>query len=293
MSLNNDLNAGDIVRACANEIVGLMKSSEREYGSVISSAQKYTDFLKSPALRQSLVQSDKFTSADLASGNVTVYVIISAERLKSHSQWLRLVVTSLMRAVVRDPQKDVCFLLDEFYALGYLSEIDVALGSYAGFGVHIWAILQNLTQLNELYKENWENFISSCSVRHFFNISDNFSADYLSQMFGQTSMIEYDDKGNVSGATARPLVTSDELRRQSGEIIYTVIDQLAPAQTPKVPYYQMGLDADTNPYYKPDGKNPQQTTVKLIQETVAPPPPLPPMPQLPPGWKMKFKEPKK
>ena len=292
MSLNNDPNAGDIVKACANEIVGLMKSSEREYGSVISSAQKYTDFLKSPALRESMIQSDKFTSADLASGNVTVYVIIPADRLKTHSQWLRLVVTSLMRAVIRDPQKDVCFLLDEFYALGYLSEIDVALGSYAGYGVHIWAILQNLGQLEKIYKDSWENFISSCSVRHFFNVSDNFTLDYLSKMFGQTSVIEYDEKGNVSGASGRPLVTIDELRRESGEIIYTVIDQLAPAQVPKVPYYAMGLDADPNPYFNPDGKKPQQTTAKQVQETATQSLKLPPMPQLPPGWKMKWKEPK-
>lgn len=82
MMLNDDPHVGDIVKAGANEIAGLLKNSEREYGSVISSAQKCTDFIKSPALRDSMKGSDEFTSADLASGNVTVYVCIPFDRLK-------------------------------------------------------------------------------------------------------------------------------------------------------------------------------------------------------------------
>lgn len=255
MMLNDDPHVGDIVKAGANEIAGLMKNSDREYGSVISSAQKCTDFIKSPALRDSLKGADGFTSADLASGNVTVYVCIPFDRLKSHNAWLRLVVTSLMRSVVRNPKEKVCFLIDEAYAFGYHSEIDMALGAYAGFGIHVWLIYQSLVQIKKIFGDNWENLVANCSVRHFFNISDNFSADYMSHLFGTTSVPNYDDKGNITGATARPLVTPDELRRESGQTIYTVIDQLAPAQIPKVPYYMMGLDCDPNPYYKPEINN--------------------------------------
>ncbi|ACU63731.1 type IV secretory system conjugative DNA transfer family protein [Chitinophaga pinensis] len=250
MSLNNDPNAGEIVRATANEIISLMKMSDKEYGSVMSSAQKHTDFIKSPALREALKASTDFKAEDLASGNVTVYVCIPFDRLKSHNAWLRLVVISLMRSVIRNPKKDVCFLLDEAYAFGYHSEIDMALGAYAGFGIHVWSIFQTLVQIKKIYGDNWENFIANSSVRHFFNISDNFSAEYISTMFGQTSVPEYDEKGELKGATARPLVTNDELRRTSGEVIYSVIDQLSPAQIPKHPYYTMDLPADPNPYYK-------------------------------------------
>jgi type IV secretion system protein VirD4 len=252
MSKNQDTNAGDIVRASASELLSLMEKSAREYGSIISTAQKWTDFLKSPALRDSLTSSSGFTSADLADGNTTVYVIIPADRLKTHYQWLRLVVSSLMRSVVRNPKEDVCFLLDEFYALGYLSEIETALGTYAGYGIHVWAILQNLVQLKDTYGNNWENFVSSCSVRHFFNVSDNTTADYVSHLFGQMSVHTYDADGNVNGASSRPLVSSDELRRTSGNVIYTVIDQLPPAIIQKAPYYEMPdsylLPYDTNPY---------------------------------------------
>ena len=252
MMLNDDENVGDIVKAGANEINSLMKSSEREYGSVMSTAQKCTDFIKSPALRESLKGLDGLNSAELASGNVTIYLCIPFERFHSHSAWLRLVVTSLMRAAVRNPKEEICFLIDEAYSFGYHSEIETAMGAYAGFGIHVWSIFQSLVQIKNLYGDNWENMVANCSVRHFFNISDNFSADYLSHFFGTTSVATYDDKGNVNGASPRPLVTADEIRRGSGDTIYAVIDQLPVAQIRKVPYYEMEIDCDPNPYFKPD-----------------------------------------
>jgi type IV secretory pathway TraG/TraD family ATPase VirD4 len=69
------------------------------------------------------------------------------------------------------------------------------------------------------------------------------------------SVPTYNEKGQLTGASPRPLVTPDELRRQSGEIIYTLIDQLPPAEISKFPYYKMNLECDPNPYYKPEQNN--------------------------------------
>ncbi|RZK45077.1 MAG: type IV secretory system conjugative DNA transfer family protein [Hymenobacter sp.] len=254
MSENDSPIAGDIVKATANEIVALKANSEKEYGSVISTAQKWTDFLKSPALRTSLTPTaGGFDSSMLTDGNTVVYLIIPADRLKTHAQWLRLCVCTLMRSVIRKPNQDVCFLLDEFFALGYLSEIEIALGAYAGYGVHVWAILQNLVQLERTYGTNWENFISSCGVRHFFNVSDITTANYVSQLIGTTSIPTYDLLGNLTGATGRNLINADELRLLSNDRMYLVADHTPPAQVPKIPYYSMpelteGRDYSKNPY---------------------------------------------
>lgn len=251
MMQNEDPHVGEIVKATANEIAGLMKTSDREFGSVMSTAQRNTDFIKSPALRDSLVSSPDFHPDDLANGDVALFLIIPADRLKSQSAYMRLVITSLLRSAVRNQGKDVLFFVDEAYAMGYHSEIELALGMYAGFGIHLWTFWQSLVQLQDLYPKTWENFIACCSVRSFFNISDNFSAEYLSKMFGQTSVLEYNDNGAIRGASARSLITPDELRRESSDIMYTVIDQLPVAELRKLPYYEMGLDCDPNPYYKP------------------------------------------
>jgi len=255
MAENSHPYAGDIVQGTANEIISLKAQGQKEYASVISTCQKWTDFLKSPALRKSLTPDENaLKSSMLADGKTTVYVIIPADRLKTHAQWLRLVSSTLMRAVIRKPDKDVCFLLDEFYALGYLSEIEIALGSYAGYGVHVWGILQNLVQLQDTYGNNWENFISSCGVRHFFNVSDVTTAEYISKMLGTLSVPTYDNTGNISGASGRSLVNPDELRLLSNDTIYMILDHLHPAKIQKLPYYESGLvegrDYDKNPYIR-------------------------------------------
>ena len=253
MMLNDDPHVGDIVRAGANEIASLMKTSDREFGSIMSTAQTKTDFIKSPRLRESLKGSDDFTSADIASGNVTVYLCLPFEFLQTHSGWSRLVVTSLMRSFIRNGKgKELGVIIDEAASFGYHSEILTAMSAYAGFGVHIWNIFQDLTQIKDVYGDKWQTFIQNSSVRHFFNISDPFSGEFLEKMFGQTSIPTYNEKGEISGATPRPLVTMDEIRRESGESIYTIIDQLPVAQVPKHPYFLTNLDCDPNPYYKPE-----------------------------------------
>jgi type IV secretion system protein VirD4 len=253
MKTNTSKNGGDVCERTADEILALMKNGSREYASVVSTAQKWTDYIKSPALRQSMLTSS-FSAADLVGGKTTLYIVIPADRLKTHYQWLRLVISALMRSVIRKPGKRVCFLLDEFYALGYLSEIDVALGAYAGYGVSVWAILQNLVQLKDTYESNWESFLSSCAVKHFFNLGDNTTLEYVSALLGQTSIPSYSmgpAGPSVSGATARPLVTADELRRGSAESMFTLIDQKPVHLIEKFPYYEaleLGLDYDPNPY---------------------------------------------
>lgn len=253
MTESQNPEAGDIIRATGNELKSLKETSSREFGSVISTARKHTDFLKSPPLRESLKNSpDGLNSADLSEGKTTVYVIIPADRLHTHAQWLRLVSSSLIRAVVRKPKNEVCFLLDEFYALGYLREIATGLGSYASYGVHLFLVLQNLIQLAGMYGEEWENFVSSCSVRHFFGINDNFTANYVANSMGTTSIPTYDLMGNLSGSSARWLMTPDELRRLGNEIII-FIDNLNPVLHYKNPYYlfgQVGEQYDENPYYQ-------------------------------------------
>jgi type IV secretion system protein VirD4 len=243
---------GPIVRNAANEILKLSAAGEDTFGSIISGVLQATDFLKSPMLRKSLESG--FDPKVLADGKTTIYVIIPSDKLKSHFRWLRLVVTSMMRAVIRKPNKKVTFLLDEFAALGYLPEIETALSTYAGYKVTVWPILQTLIQLRANYHDNWQSFIANCNVRQYFSISDNESADYISKAVGMTShTVTTSAWFGVKDAksTARELITPDELRRESGKKIFMFIGDLPPTFVDKLPYYlvpRLLERADKNPY---------------------------------------------
>ena len=242
----------DLLDITAQEVLKLMQSGENSFGSILATVLQNTDFLKSPALQKAL-QSDYVPSA-LSQGKSTIYVIIPADKLQSHGRWLRLVVTSTMRAVIRKPAKRVCFLLDEFAALGYLPEIETALSTYAGFNVTVWPILQSLIQLKKHYGDNWETFIANAAVRQYFNVNDNFSADYISKAIGNTTNIAKTGNwftGTKIEANSRALATSDEVRRHSQRNIFAFISDAPPTVFGKQPYYEVEEfteKADRNPY---------------------------------------------
>lgn len=252
MSDSRDTVNGDVVRAAANEILKMTDAGDKTFGSIIATVLQSTDFLKSQALQESLV-SDYDPSA-LSDGNTALYIIIPADKLQSHARWLRLIVTTSLRAVIRKPKNRVTFLLDEFAALGYLSEIETALSTYAGYNVTVWPILQSLVQLQKFYKDNWEIFIANTAVCQFFSIRDNFTAKYFSESMGKTTNVIY-EKGTFSTgdvqATPRALITPDELMRMSGTHIFVSIASIPPVYFQKCPYYEIPYlleRADKNPY---------------------------------------------
>lgn len=252
MRMSTNLLHSPLLDIMAQEVLKLMQSGENSFGSIVSTVLQSTDFLKSPSLQKALKSG--YHPSELALGRSTVYVIIPADKLQSHGRWLRLVVTSTMRAVVRKPKERVCFLLDEFAALGYLPEIETALSTYAGFNVSVWPILQSLIQLKKYYGDNWETFVANAAVRHYFNVNDNFSADYVSKSIGATTNVTKIGNwwtGVRREANARLLATSDEVRRHSQRNIFAFIGSAPPTMFKKMPYYEIEeLDkrADKNPY---------------------------------------------
>ena len=49
------------------------------------------------------------------------------------------------------PDGPILFLLDEFAALGRLEAVERAMGLMAGYGLQLWPILQDMSQLRALY----------------------------------------------------------------------------------------------------------------------------------------------
>lgn len=260
MAVNDDPVCGEVVKKSATEVLRLMATGDKTWGIIFAYLLQGTDFIKSPALSNALQSG--FDPYKLADGKTTVYVIIPADKLQSHARWLRLVVSTTMRSVIRKPNKNVCFLLDEFAALGYMPEVaDVGLGLYAGYNITLWPVVQSLVQLNSIYHHNWENFIGNTAVRQFFNVNDNFTANYVSNAIGMTSNVQVNRAwwGTVSAkGNQRLLVTPDELRRASGNNIFTFMGNAPVTYYKKKAYYEMPAFTDNNgkrryddnPYYQ-------------------------------------------
>jgi len=79
-------------------------------------------------------------------------------------------------------------ILDEFYQLGKLKVIQNAMSLARGYGLQMWLILQDLTQLQEHYEKSWETFLGNAGIRQFFAPRENTTAEYVSKLCGETTV---------------------------------------------------------------------------------------------------------
>ncbi|MEM7492322.1 MAG: type IV secretory system conjugative DNA transfer family protein [Pseudomonadota bacterium] len=174
---------------------------EEEQSSVLSTAQEQTTFLSSPAIRRALGPSS-FSMDDLKTSKrgLTVYIVLPARRLATHSRFLRLMINvglSRLEAVPNFPTAGrtangapVLFMLDEFSALGHMTVLERAAGLMAGFGCKMHIILQDLTQIKRLYKESWETFLGNSGIMNFFGNVDQTTCDYVSKLSGEVETVQ-------------------------------------------------------------------------------------------------------
>ena len=122
-----------------------------------------------------------------------MFLVLPARRLATHAAWLRVVIASILQAVMRDagpPKVPVMLLLDQYPALahGGFPIVEANLATLAAHGVKLWTVWQDLAQAKALYGEGFESFVSGCGVLQAFAPQDVVTAEYLSQRTGLTAL---------------------------------------------------------------------------------------------------------
>lgn len=164
----------------------ISKAGSQERGSHCTQMEQATNWIDSPAMGAILGKSS-FDMADLKNGNTTVSLVLPTEMLDVHKRFLRLFVNLAIIKMQQKPiaEKPVLFLLDEFYALGHLKSLEVSAAVLRGYKLKLWAIVQNLGQLKELYPKNWEIFLASSGVIQLLGINDIATAEYAIRSIGK------------------------------------------------------------------------------------------------------------
>ena len=83
----------------------------------------------------------------------------------------------------------VLFCLDEFAALGHMESIEKAAGQVASFGVKLWPVIQDLTQLQRDYEKAWETFMGNAGLLTFLGNTDLTSREHIAKRLGDTEVI--------------------------------------------------------------------------------------------------------
>jgi type IV secretion system protein VirD4 len=249
--------AGGLVARAANRFVG---KADREAASVLSNAQRHTHFLDSPRIARVMARSD-FAFSDLRHRITSVFLVLPPNRLDAYSRWLRLLVSQALQDIARDAERPLgpqiaaqapverlraptLFLLDEFAALGRLEAVERAMGLMAGYGLQLWPILQDMSQLRDLYGARANTFVANAGVQQVFGVNDFETAKWISQTMGQET-IGYQTDSRKPGdmpttgtsITGRDLLTPDEIMQLPPHLQLLRVQGQPTAVAAKLRYY--------------------------------------------------------
>jgi len=250
-------------------LIGRFLRDNNEISGIQSAADRQTTWMLSPLMRANMAKNG-IDFASLKEQPTTVYVILPAERMRTHNVWLRLVIVSALRSLYRPGGLRTLFMLDEFAQLGHLPPIEDAFGLVRGFGVQLWPILQDLNQLKELYGKRWETMTANSGVVQGFAPNDLTTAEWMSRRAGDSTVAAAGyNKGDAlssagHGSTSQSTGLSFSQARRPLFLPQELMDLPAgcgvfwPAGTSKtVPFIapsywqvpELAAHADANPYF--------------------------------------------
>ena len=172
---------GGILMAIGNRFLG---TPHTERGSIFSTAATQTDFLDSLPLRR-ISRRSSFRLAALRSDRpTTIYLCLPVGRMESHFRWLRLIVQmacTVLEQLGTYPRDrpPILFMMEEFATLGHMEIMERAAAYFPGFGVKLWAILQDTTQLVRHYHNSWETFLGNAGLVQCFANGDQSTLGYI------------------------------------------------------------------------------------------------------------------
>ena len=270
------ISAGGVLGRAFGEIRSM---GGEELKNVISFALKHTEFLDSPLMENALGDKELSDTGTYnlrnlkAYGNVSIYMVLPPHYLARYVRVIRLWITMAMAAMTRSKEKPadgcpVLYMLDEMAQLGTMEMMRQAVSLLAGYGMSIWMIWQDLSQLKALYEHDWPSFIANAKIQQFFGINDHETAKYISEMLGAATIeITTFSQGASTGAMGivktgmnqsrntaemgRNLLNPDEVRRLNREAMLMFVQGIPPILAERIAYYQDEMFSgrfESNPY---------------------------------------------
>lgn len=180
-------------------------SAADTYGGILYNLQQSLEFIDGQIKTSTATSS--ISMDKLSDGSLTVYVVIPFKLMRTHSPWLRLVISSAMQALITSKDSGsgktfhrCMFMIDEFGSMGHIPDIDSDLAQMRGYGMDFTLILQGLNQLTKHYGKAKDTILSQCTYQYFCDVRDPESAKYLSEFLGKKTVVTV-STGKTTGAT--------------------------------------------------------------------------------------------
>ncbi len=210
----------------------MLAMESRVKANVVAEAQSFLSLYSDPVIAANIASSD-FNLDDLGNGDMSLYFVVHPADKKRLRPLTRLITTQVLLALmqrsehVAEPR--VLIMLEEVAELGALDVVATALALGRGYGLKLFLIAQDLSQLDTAWGAKSKTIIANCAIRIASAPNDVGTAELLSKMCG-TMTVRHTVR-NYSGSrlsallphtmtsehdTQRPLLTPDEVMRLPG-----------------------------------------------------------------------------
>lgn len=135
-------------------------------------------------------------------------------------------------------------IIDEFANIGQIPEFEKKLSTMRSREINTSIIIQNMAQLEALYKDHWKTIIGNCDSTLFLGSNEQSILKYISEMLGKQT-IDIKTSGKTKGKqsstsnnfqrTGRELMTIDELSRMDNKKCILLFRGLSPFFSNKFP----------------------------------------------------------
>jgi len=166
------------------------------FGSVLSQAIYNLSIFDIPQIKENMSASD-FRMYDLMNMEkpVSLYYVVSPADILELSPITKIFIKQMFDRLT--PEIDytnqtrhkwkMLAIMDEFPALGEISELETGMGYYAGYGIKMLLVLQSVDQLFRIYGEK-NGFLLNCAIQVFGRTYDKVTSDYVSKICGETGI---------------------------------------------------------------------------------------------------------
>jgi type IV secretion system protein VirD4 len=158
----------------------LQHESDKCRPSVRSTAQCFLKCLGSDSVRKCLAKTSFDLMAWFNGDPIDIYLVFPPDKLESHRPLLRLLLGTLLTILTRRsdmPEHRTLLLLDEIAQCGQLPHLRTALTLLRGYGVQVWSMWQDLSQLKALYPADWETILNNSAVIQAFGMTNGWAAN--------------------------------------------------------------------------------------------------------------------
>lgn len=187
--------------------------------------------------------------------NTTLYLDFRIQQIASIGPIFNVLMVQFMdymsRTMMRQGERRVLVLLDEFQNLGKLENALTAASVLGGYGVPCWFFVQSLRAVDNVYtREGRQTLVNSARVQIFLGAQDPEDQRYVSQLLGERTNVTidkavstgatlFDQKGSTMShrSAMRPLMRPDELGAMDESRCIIKIRNQQPIFGLRNPYY--------------------------------------------------------